>query len=78
MVRAKTRRDNARDDRETPMTPTNAMARTLRCGAPLPLLLFLSLFSAGAGLAQASGYPDHPVKIIVPFAPAGPTDVAQG
>jgi tripartite-type tricarboxylate transporter receptor subunit TctC len=30
------------------------------------------LFAAGA---HAQGYPDHPVKVIVPFAPAGPTDV---
>ena len=35
--------------------------------------LGLSLLTAD--LACAQGYPDHPVKVIVPFAPAGPTDV---
>ena len=36
-------------------------------------LELLTLFAAP--FAHAQGYPDHPVKVIVPFATAGPTDV---
>jgi tripartite-type tricarboxylate transporter receptor subunit TctC len=49
------------------MRVTNTVARVLAAGAGLLL--------ASAGLAQSPGYPDRPVKVIVPFAAAGPTDV---
>ena len=49
------------------MTMINAITRVLASCAALLL--------APAALAQSPAYPDHPVKIIVPFPAAGPTDV---
>src|SRR5216684_2827134 len=46
---------------------TTIVDRALAAGAGLVL--------AGAALAQNAGYPDRPVKIVVPFAAGGPTDV---
>jgi tripartite-type tricarboxylate transporter receptor subunit TctC len=38
-------------------------------------LAFALALIGGIASAAAAGYPDKPVKVVVPFAPAGPTDV---
>jgi tripartite-type tricarboxylate transporter receptor subunit TctC len=40
------------------------------------LLAFACLLVATAGRVQASGYPDHPVRIIVGYPPGGSTDIS--
>src|SRR5262245_46135719 len=49
------------------MKIANVIARVLAGSACLLL--------AGASYAQSPGYPERPVRIVVPFAAAGPTDV---
>jgi tripartite-type tricarboxylate transporter receptor subunit TctC len=45
-------------------------------GALLPIALATAItLSAPAG-ASAAGFPDHPIKLIVPFGPGGPPDVS--
>jgi tripartite-type tricarboxylate transporter receptor subunit TctC len=51
------------------------MYRIVRGLAAAAALAALALLTPARAEGPAGGYPDKPVRIIVPFAPAGPTDI---
>jgi tripartite-type tricarboxylate transporter receptor subunit TctC len=57
------------------MRMIDTIARVLAGCAGLLLAGCAGLLLAGSAFAQTAGYPDRPVKMIVPFAAGGPTDV---
>jgi tripartite-type tricarboxylate transporter receptor subunit TctC len=65
----KSREKNMRDEKSPlPSRRRILKATSLAAGA-------VAASALGVGRALAASYPDRPVKIIVPFAPAGPTDI---
>src|SRR6266851_2908599 len=61
-------------NRRLPMINTRTRIPSCRC-ALLTALCLASLGIAGTSLALAQGYPDRPIRIIVPFAAGGGSDV---
>src|SRR5581483_9055885 len=51
--------------------PTRVEERTMK----KPMALVVALLALGVAHAAADTWPSRPVKVIVPFAPGGPTDV---
>jgi len=57
-------------DNKSALPSRRQILKTANCAAGVAAT---SMF--GARRSLAAGYPDRPIKIIVPFAPAGPTDI---
>src|SRR6202789_2451275 len=56
-----------------------SMGRATTCRGGLnvaPLVLAAALALGSASYVAAATFPDHPIKLIVPFGPGGPPDVA--
>jgi tripartite-type tricarboxylate transporter receptor subunit TctC len=60
-------------------TPSKAVAETIRAGHTMKIgrigvIMGLTILAAGAGYAQQS-FPNHPVRVLVPYAPGSVVDV---
>jgi len=53
-----------------------SIARGIGLRAALPLVIAAITGACQSSIAQAENFPDRPIKLIVPFGPGGPPDVA--
>src|SRR5205823_9296851 len=58
-----------------PSSSASAPTRRMMTGS-LSALLTIALMPTASSSGRAESFPDRPIKIVVPFPPGGPTDVA--